>query len=89
MGILRSHKEEVTKEVKHVFGMGSLALVAQGKKTAEEDSESDLSDSEISKKDKALMVSNTNKFFKKNFYRYRNKYRQGNSSSKKSRDGSF
>ncbi|XP_052626862.1 uncharacterized protein LOC128133449 [Lactuca sativa] len=67
VGILRSHEEEVTKEMKVVSSMGSLALVAKGKKTAEEDSESDLSESEISKEDKALLVSNPKNFYKKNF----------------------
>ena len=32
IGILRSHEDEVTSEGKVVSGMGSLALVAKGKK---------------------------------------------------------
>ncbi|XP_052627222.1 uncharacterized protein LOC128133731 [Lactuca sativa] len=58
VGILRSHEDEVLKDVKIVAGMGSLALVAKRKKATEEDLEFDLSDSEISSKDKALLVSN-------------------------------
>ena len=49
--------------------MGSLALIAKGKKAAEEESESELSDSELSKEEYALMVSNPKKFSKKNFGR--------------------
>ncbi|XP_023748475.1 uncharacterized protein LOC111896725 [Lactuca sativa] len=81
VGILRSHKDEVTKEVKIVFSLGSLALVAKGKKESEDDSESDLSDSEISKEDKALFVSNPKNIYKKIFSRFRNKYIQGGNSS--------
>ena len=89
MGILRSHQEEVTNDVKLLLSMGSSALVVKGKKTVEEDYELDLSESEISKEDKALLVSNPKKFYKKNFSRYRNKLRQGNSSSENPRDDIF
>lgn len=90
MGILRSYEDDVMKEVKIVSGMGSLALVAKGKKATEDDSEYNLLDSEISNDVKALLVSNPNKFFKKNFSRYRNKDRPGgNSSSEKARDKFF
>ena len=41
--ISRSHEEEVTKEVKLVSGMGSLALVEKGKKATKGDTKSDLS----------------------------------------------
>ena len=40
VGIPRSHEDEVTKEVKIVSSMGSLELVAMGKKVTEDDSES-------------------------------------------------
>ncbi|KAL7596937.1 hypothetical protein Lser_V15G31429 [Lactuca serriola] len=90
VGILRSHEDEVTKEVKIGSSLGSLKLVVKGKKAYEDDSKSDLSDSEISKEDKALLASNPKKFYKKNFSRYRNKYRQGgNSNSKKARNEGF
>ncbi|KAI3723670.1 hypothetical protein L2E82_35425 [Cichorium intybus] len=39
VGILKSHEDEVTKEYKLVTSMGSLALVAKGKKAIEEDDE--------------------------------------------------
>ena len=84
MGILRSHEDEVTKDVKLVSSLGSLTFVAKGKKAAEEDFESDLSESEISKEDKALLASNP-----KNFSRNKNKFKQGNSSSEKTRDELF
>ena len=59
MGILRSHEDEVAKEAKIVFRMGSLALVAMGKKAVEEEgSDLDLSDCELTKEEYALMVSN-------------------------------
>lgn len=75
VGILRFYEEEVTKEVKLVSSMGSLALVAKEMKSAEEDSESKILESEISKDDKALLVSNPKKFYKKNFSRYKNNFR--------------
>ncbi|KAI3523775.1 hypothetical protein L1887_02171 [Cichorium endivia] len=89
VGILQYHEEEVTKEVKPVSSMGSLALVAKGKKTMEEDTKSDLSDSELSRVDKVLMVSNPKKFFKKNFSRFRNRAKQGNSSSEKPKEEGY
>ena len=68
VGILRSHEDEVTKEAKVVSRMRSLALVAKGKKVAEEDdSDFELSDCELSKEEFAMMVSNPKRFAKKNF----------------------
>lgn len=66
VGILRSDDDEVTNNAKLISSMGSLELVAKGKKVIEEDSGSDLSESEISKEEYALMVSNPKNFFKKN-----------------------
>lgn len=88
VGILRSYEYEVTKDVKLVSGMGSLALVVKEKKVAEEDSESDLSDCELSKEEYALMVPNPKKFAKKNFGRFKYRNWQGNYSSKKAKDKS-
>ena len=67
MGILRSHKNEVTNEGKVVSGMESLALVAKGKNLLEEDVESDLSDCELSKEEYNLMVLKLKSFAKKCF----------------------
>ena len=67
VGILRSHKDEVTKDVKLVSSMGSLALVAKGKKVVEENTQSDLSDCELTKEEYTLMVSNPTKFATRNF----------------------
>lgn len=92
MGILKSHEDEVTKEAKLVSGIGSLALVGKGdkqKKSVLDDSEYDISDDDISKEDKVLMVSKPKKFFKKNFSRFRSKYKQGNSNYEKPRDESY
>lgn len=66
IGILRSHKEEVTKEESLVSSFGSFALSAKGKKSAEDDFESKFLDNELSKEDNDLMVSNLKKFFNKN-----------------------
>ena len=66
-GILKSHENEVTKEVKVVSGMGSLALIAKGKKVAEDGLEFDLSDCELMNEEFALMVSNSRRFAKKKF----------------------
>nr|KAJ0203047.1 hypothetical protein LSAT_V11C500252350 [Lactuca sativa] len=44
VGILKSHESAVTKEVKVISGVGSLALVSKGKSTAEEEEESDISE---------------------------------------------
>ena len=68
VGILRSHEEEVLKD-NLISNLGTLAFVAKGKiqKTEDSDSDSDLSDQELSREDRALMVSNPKKFFKKNF----------------------
>ncbi|KAI3505861.1 hypothetical protein L1887_28170 [Cichorium endivia] len=77
MGILKSHEKEITSEAKATASMGSLALVAAGKKTADVDSESDFSDEELTREDKALMVSNPKMFFKKNFSKFKNRSRHG------------
>ena len=87
VGILRSHEDEATKDIKLVSSMGSLALVE--KKVAEEDFEFDFSDSELNEEEYALMVSNPKKFIKKNFGRFKNRKRQGNFSSENSREESF
>ena len=89
LGILRSNEDEVTKEVRTVSNMGSLALVAKGKRVVVEDHESDFSDCELTKEEHALMVSNPKKFIKKNFGRFKNRKRQGNFSSENSREESF
>ncbi|XP_052620892.1 uncharacterized protein LOC111877473 [Lactuca sativa] len=83
MNGLRFYEEEVTKEVKLVSSMGSLALVAKEMKSAEEDSESKILESEISKDDKALLVSNPKKFYKKNFSRYKNNFRNDDEKKEK------
>lgn len=75
LGILKSHEDEVTKEAKLVSSAGSLVLVAKGKKSAVNDSESDFSDDGLSIEDRVLMVSNPKKFFKNNFSQFRNKYK--------------
>lgn len=64
VGILRSHEDEVMKDVKIISSMGSLALVAKGKKVSNEDSKFDLSDFEVTKEEHALMLSNPKKFIK-------------------------
>lgn len=89
MGILRSLEDEMIRDVKIFSSMGSLALVLKGKKVAEEDSESDILESEISKDEYALMVSNPKKFFKKNYSRFRNTKKHGSYSSEKTRDETF
>lgn len=76
-------------EAKLVSNVGSLALVAKGKNSTADDSESEFSGEELSKEDKVLMVSNPKKFFKKNLSHFRNKYKQGNSSSQKPREEGF
>ena len=67
MVILKSHEDEVTTKAKLVSSVRSLVLVAKGKKSVVDDSEFDISDDDLSKEDKVLMVSNPKKFFKKNF----------------------
>lgn len=62
-------------------------MVAIGKKSVVDHSESDILDDELSKEDKVLMVSNLKKLFKKNFSRFGNKFKQGNSSYEKSKTG--
>jgi len=80
VGILRSFEDKIMK-INTVSSLGNLALVAKGKNVAD-DSESDLLDEELTKEDKALMVSNAKKFFKKNFSRFRN-HNQKNSYAEK------
>ena len=89
MGILRTHEDEVTKDVKLVSNIGSLALVAKGKKVAKEDSKSDLSDCDLTKEEYAMLVSNPKKVAKKNSGRFKNWNRIGNYSSDKPKDESF
>ena len=69
-------------------GMGSLALVAKGKKIVDDGSESDLSNCELSKEDYALMVSNTRRFAKKKFGRNKNRNWLGSYSFEKVKDES-
>ena len=88
VGILRSHEVEVTEDVKLVSSLGSLALVAKGKKVAGEDFESNFSNNELTREEYALTVSNPKNFIKKNFGQFKNKNRQGNFSSKMSREES-
>ena len=47
--------------------MGSLALVAKGKKLAKYGSESNLSDCELTNEENVFMVLNTKRFTKKKF----------------------
>ena len=72
VGILRSHEDKVTSDGKVVSRMGSLDLVAKGKKVFNDGSESDLSDCELSKEELAMMVSNLKRFAKKNSSRNKN-----------------
>ena len=72
VGILRSHEGEVTSEGNVVSGMGSLALVATGKKIVDDCSELNLSNSKLSKDEYSMMVSNHKRFAKKNFGRNKN-----------------
>ncbi|KAI3700055.1 hypothetical protein L2E82_44670 [Cichorium intybus] len=65
MGILKSHEKEITSEAKTTTSLGSLALVAKGKKAIDDDSESDIFDEELTREDKALMVSNPKKISRK------------------------
>ncbi|KAI3515898.1 hypothetical protein L1887_14803 [Cichorium endivia] len=86
VGILKSHEKEVISEAKATVSLGSLALVAAGKKSAEIDSDSDFSDHDLTREDKALMVSNPKKIFKKNFSKYKNRVRRGGFNSEKTLD---
>ncbi|XP_023742939.1 uncharacterized protein LOC111891079 [Lactuca sativa] len=88
VGILRSHEDEVTSEGKFVSSIGSLAVVAKGKKVDDDGSESDLSDCELSKADYAMMVSDPMRFAKKNFGCNKNQNWQGSYSSEKVKDES-
>ena len=73
VGILKSHESEMTKETKVVYSMGSLALVAKGKNVAKEESETELSDCELSSEDYALMIMNPKHFAKKKFTSTKNR----------------
>jgi len=70
VGILWSFEDKI-KKLNVVSSLGNLTLVAKGKNVVD-DSESDISDEQLTKEDKALMVSNPKSFFKKNFSRFRN-----------------
>ena len=87
--VLRSHEDEVTKNVKIVYRMESLALHAKGKKVAEEDYESDLSECDLTKEEYDLLVSNPKKLAKKNFGRFKKRNRMWNYISYKLKDESF
>ena len=68
VGILKSHESVVTKEVKVISGVGSLALVSKGKSTAEEEEEqSDMSECDLTSEEYALMVTNPKKFARRKF----------------------
>lgn len=79
VGILKSHENEVMKDTKLVTSFSLLTLETKSEslkkkktKIVVEDSESDISHEELTKEDKVMMVTNPNKFFKKNFSRFRN-----------------
>ncbi|KAI3740017.1 hypothetical protein L2E82_30433 [Cichorium intybus] len=86
MGIHKSHEKEITSEAKTTTGLGSFALVAKGKKDNDDDSESDFSDEDLTREEKALMVYNPKKIFKKNFSTFKNRSRQGNYNSEKPKE---
>ncbi|KAI3496474.1 hypothetical protein L1887_38838 [Cichorium endivia] len=86
MGILKSHEKEITSEPKITASLGSLALVTKGKKVTDDDSEFDFSDEELTREDKALMVSNPKKIFKKYFSKFKTRNRQGSFSSEKPKE---
>lgn len=87
MEILKSHEDKVTKDAKLISSAWlTLALAAIGvtqKKSVVDDSNSGISNDDLSKEDKALMVSNPKKSFKKNFSCFWKKYKQGNSNYEK------
>ena len=60
VGILKSHESEVTKEMKVVSNLGSLALISKCKGVAEEKPETDLSDNDLTSEEYALMISKPN-----------------------------
>ncbi|KAL7585167.1 uncharacterized protein LOC111912704 [Lactuca sativa] len=61
VGILKAQESEVIKEAKVVFGMGSFALVAKGKTVADDVSDLDHFEYELSNEDFALMGSYNSK----------------------------
>ena len=73
----------MTKEVKVVSGMGSLALVAKGNTVAEDGSDSDHSKCEITNEEYALVVSNPKQFARNKFPSNKNRNWQGRCSSEK------
>jgi hypothetical protein len=85
VGILKSHEEEIKKE-DTISSLGNLALITKGKNVANDGSDSDWSDEELSREDKALMVSNPKRFFKKNFSKFRNRGKTGGFSSEKPKE---
>ena len=93
------------KETKLIFDVDSLALVTKSEqqkksKVVIEESKSDISNDELWKKEKVLMVTNPKKIFMKNFSRFKNNnqnrgvsggsnYKEGNSSSENSKEESY
>ena len=65
VGILKSHENVATKEMKVVSSMGSLALLSKGKNMVEEEEELDLSKCDLTNDKYALMVSKPKKFDRK------------------------
>ncbi|XP_052623142.1 uncharacterized protein LOC128128382 [Lactuca sativa] len=83
MGILKSDESTVTKEVKVVSGMGSLALISKRMNVTEEEDESDLSECDLTSEEYAMMVSNSKKFARRKLPANKNRKWQGNYSSEK------
>lgn len=78
VGNWKSHEVEVLKEAKYFVIASPLVLAMKNesskKKKAKvviEDSEFDISNEELTKEDKILMVTNPKKFYKKNFSCFR------------------
>lgn len=75
VGILKSHEDEVIEGVKSNIGVGPLALVARRKNSKEkvvvDNFDSDARDDEFTSEEKAFMVCNPNKFFKKKISKFR------------------
>ncbi|XP_052623195.1 uncharacterized protein LOC128128391 [Lactuca sativa] len=81
-----SHESVVTKEVKVVSGVGSLALVSKGNGIAEEDEEADMSECDLTSEEYAMMVTNPKKFARRKFPINMNRNWQGSYSSEKVKD---
>ena len=81
--ILKSHESMVSKEVKVVSGVGSLALVSKSKSVADEEEESNMTEYDLTNDEYALMVSNPKKFARKKFPVNKNRNWQGSYNSKK------